>query len=67
MSQIHIHTKYVMDLTKLSETEANEIVEVIDNEWLVDWSEATKTGIRNAVRLARMFIANGNSWEVEGL
>ena len=58
------HTTSIMELAKVDQTTARQIQEVIDNNWLVDrWSEATNAQIRKAIKLAQMFIANGNSWE----
>jgi hypothetical protein len=50
-------------LLKVSTEEATIIEDVIDKEWLVDWSEDSNTHIRNMGKLAQEFIANGMSWE----
>lgn len=46
-----------------TEAKATEIEDVIDSEWLLDWSECTMREFKAAVRVANEFIANGKSWE----
>jgi len=52
-----------MQIAKVTEAEAKVIVDVIDREWLVDWSECTNAQFKKAIKLAQSFIANGMSWE----
>ena len=53
----------IMKDLKVSKEEAVQISDVVDNEALLDWSEATATQYKTAFRLAQQFIANGMSWE----
>jgi uncharacterized protein YPO0396 len=53
----------IMQIAKVTEAEAKTIVDVIDREWLVDWSECTNAQFKKAIKLAQSFIANGMSWE----
>lgn len=54
----------VMELGKVNEETALEIVEVLANEALVEsWSNGTNRQFKIAINYAKMFIANGNSWE----
>lgn len=52
----------IVDLGFTEET-AREIEDVIDREWLLDWSECTMRQFKAAVKTAASFIANGKSWE----
>jgi uncharacterized protein YPO0396 len=51
-----------MQVAKVTESEATLIVDVIDREWLLDWSECTTAQFKKAIKLAQQFIANGMSW-----
>jgi hypothetical protein len=42
---------------------AQEIEDVINSQWLLDWSECTTREFKAAVKIAAAFIANGKSWE----
>ena len=53
----------IMEMMKITTSEAYEIAEVVQIEDLLDWSEASITQYRKAFKLAQAFIANGNSWE----
>ena len=54
----------IMKLGKCDETEAKELLEIIDNEALVEsWSNGTNSDFREAIKYARMYINNGYSWE----
>lgn len=53
----------IMELAKVSQSEAKEIEEVINNEWLLDWSECSTAQFKKAIRLAQQFIDNDYSWE----
>ncbi|CAB4152862.1 hypothetical protein UFOVP609_31 [uncultured Caudovirales phage] len=55
--------KEIMDTVKVSEEEAKAIYYVVENEALLDWSEATARQYKQAFQFAQQFIANGNSWE----
>ena len=55
----NIHTWKIRELAKVTEEEAQELREVIDNEYLVDWSEATNYDIRMAIKYAKHFMAHG--------
>jgi hypothetical protein len=52
-----------MQVAKVTEAEATLIVDVIDREWLLDWSECTNAQFKKAIKLAQQFITNGMSWE----
>jgi len=52
-----------MQVAKVTQSEATVIVDVIDREWLLDWSECTTAQFRKAIKQAQQFIANGMSWE----
>lgn len=60
---MNAHTQLIIEIAKVSEAEALNIQDVIDNEWLADWSEATKRQIAIAIKVAQAYIANGNSWD----
>ena len=53
----------IMEMMKITTSEAYEIAEVVQTEDLLDWSEATAAQYKTAFRLAQQFIANGMSWE----
>jgi len=57
------HISETMQVAKVTESEATLIVDVIDREWLLDWSECTTGQFKKAIKLAQQFIANGKSWE----
>jgi 3-phosphoglycerate kinase len=52
-----------MQVAKVTQSEATLIVDVIDKEWLLDWSECTTAQFKKAIKQAQQFIANGMSWE----
>jgi 3-phosphoglycerate kinase len=52
-----------MQIAKVTQSEATVIVDVIDREWLLDWSECTTAQFKKAIKQAQQFIANGMSWE----
>jgi hypothetical protein len=54
----------IMKAMKVNKDEAVRIHDVVDNEGLLDWSEATATQYKTAFRLAQQFIANDYSWEI---
>jgi hypothetical protein len=53
----------IIEVAKVSEAEARLIQDVIDKEWLLDWSECSTAQLRKAIKQAQAFIANGMSWE----
>lgn len=54
----------VMELGKCDSAEAENLVNIIENEALVEsWQNGTNADFRRAIRYARMYINNGNSWE----
>lgn len=54
----------VMELGKCDELEARNIIEVIENQALVQsWSNGTNNSFKIAIKYARQYINNGNSWE----
>ena len=53
----------IMKALRVSKEEALQIADVVGNEALLYWSEATATQYKTAFRLAQQFIANGMSWE----
>jgi hypothetical protein len=53
----------IMELGKCTETEAIEILQVIDNQALVrSWSNGTNREFKVAINYARGYIKNGYSW-----
>jgi len=58
-----MNAKDLASLLKVSIEEAIIIEDVIDRQYLVDWSEDSNTKIRKAGKLAQAYIANGMSWE----
>jgi hypothetical protein len=52
-----------MQVAKVTQSEATLIVDVIDKEWLLDWSECTTAQFKKAIKQAQQFISNGMSWE----
>lgn len=58
-------TAQIQEIVNIGYTEetAREIEEVINNQWLLDWSECTARQFKAAVKTAAAFIANGKSWE----
>jgi hypothetical protein len=52
-----------MQVAKVTQSEATLIVDVIDREWLLDWSECTTAQFKKAIKQAQQFISNGMSWE----
>ena len=60
---MNANTKEIQNIAKVSFEEALEIQEAIDNEALLDWSEATAREMVKATYIAQAFIANGRSWE----
>lgn len=56
----------VMELGKCQESEAREIIEVIENQALVQsWLNGTNNSFKIAIKYARLYIKNGYSWETE--
>lgn len=56
--------KTVMELGKCDETEAKDLIEVIENQALVSsWSNGRNSDFKTAINYARMYINNGRSWE----
>jgi hypothetical protein len=49
----------IREIAKVSETEASKLREVIDNEGLLDWSEASNSDIRWAIQYARNYMVRG--------
>ena len=58
------HTQTIIELAKVDLETALDIQTVIDNEWLVNWSEDSSRKIRVAIKMAQQFIANGRTWEI---
>ena len=57
------YTHEVAKLGKFDLETALVIQDVIENEMLIDsWGKASDYQIRKAIKLAQVFIANGNSW-----
>lgn len=56
-------THYIASYAKVSIEEALKIQNTINNENLIDWSEASKAKTNRIIKLAQALIANGNSWE----
>lgn len=56
---------YIASVMSIGHTEetATKIVDVIDSQNLLDWSECSMRQLKSAVKVAQAFIANGNSWE----
>jgi hypothetical protein len=58
------YTHEVAKLGKFDLETALVIQDVIENEMLIDsWGKSSDYQIRKAIKLAQVFIANGNSWE----
>jgi hypothetical protein len=55
----------IVKMMKVTEAEAIEIGEVVANEWLLDWSEATNRQYKQAFKDAQFYIRNGYSWETK--
>lgn len=53
----------ITTMMKVSEIEAIQIADVVAQEWLLDWSEATLREYRRAFKDAQYYIRNGFSWE----
>jgi hypothetical protein len=57
------YTHEVAKLGKFDLETALVIQDVIENEMLIEsWGKASDYQIRKAIKLAQVFIANGNSW-----
>ena len=60
----NFYTHEVAKLGKFDLETALVIQDVIENEMLIDsWGKSSDYQIRKAIKLAQVFIANGNSWE----
>jgi hypothetical protein len=60
----NFYTHEVAKLGKFDIETALVIQDVIENEMLIDsWGKSSDYQIRKAIKLAQVFIANGNSWE----
>ena len=60
----NFYTHEVARLGKFDLETALVIQDVIEREWLVPTlAKASDYQIRKAIKLAQVFIANGNSWE----
>lgn len=58
------NTYEIARLAKVDIEQAKVIHQVIDQEWLVDWSEDSTAKVRRAIKEAQAFIAAGFTWEV---
>lgn len=59
----NVYVWTIRELFNVSEKEALRLQEVIENEYLLDWSEATNRDIKTAVAYAQSWIANGGCWK----
>lgn len=59
--------KYAMDtikeMTGANDTDAAELYKVIEEQALVDWSEASTRQLKLSFQLAQAYIRNGYSFE----
>ena len=56
-------TVEIQNIANVSAEDALAIHEVLLDEYLIDFSEATAREYKQAIKFATTFIANGYSWE----
>lgn len=60
---MNAQTQRIAKVAMVSIEEALAIQEIIDAQYLMDWSEDSDRMLVKVIKLVQFFVANGNSWD----